>query len=263
MTHGPVGHSYLRLSTKRQKKGDGPRRQTEDTAAGESPASWCARNGVTYSTKTYSDLGVSARHGKNARQGELKMFIDAIKLGKVRPGDYLLVERIDRISRQGVDEGYDLCKQILKAGVNIVTLGNGRVYGPEAVKGLMKGALELQVYLEQAQQYSDNLSARARSAHEGKRKKARDGKGTLSAKPPGWLRIGADGKPELIPERAAVVRRIFDLCRAGHGVAGIVKRLTADKVPDGLRRRLEQNLCPQSADRPSGAGRGAARRLPA
>jgi DNA invertase Pin-like site-specific DNA recombinase len=231
MTHGPVGHSYLRFSSKRQRKGDSIRRQTEDTAAGESPASWCARNGVTYSTKTYHDLGLSARHGKNAKQGELKAFLDAIDAGSVRPGDYLLVERIDRISRQGVDEGYELCKRILKAGVHIVTLFNGRVFGPDAVKGLMKGALELQVYLEQAQQYSDNLSARARSAHEGKRKKARDGKGTLSAKPPGWLRVDADGKPELIPERAAVVRRIFDMAIDGKGVEAIVKRLTADKVP--------------------------------
>src|SRR5205814_5631215 len=135
--------------------------QTQDTLAGGSPESWCARNNVVFDTGlTFRDLGKIAYTGESARQGELRAFLDAVKTGRIRSGSYLLVERVDRITRQGVDEGMDVIKAILRKGVNIVTLANGRVYGPDSVKGLMKGLLELQMYLEQAQQYSQALSAR-------------------------------------------------------------------------------------------------------
>src|SRR5262245_43206733 len=99
----PRGYSYIRLSSKKQAKGDGVRRQTEDTISGESPESWCGRNGVVFDTAlTFRDLGVSAYKGKNVAQGELRAFLDAIRSGRVRPGDFLLVEKVDRITRQGI-----------------------------------------------------------------------------------------------------------------------------------------------------------------
>src|SRR5262249_52227692 len=69
-------------------------------------------------------------------------------------GSALIVESVDRISRQGIDEGYDLCKRILKAGIRLVTLTPEREYGAEAVKKLTAGALELQLILEQAAEES-------------------------------------------------------------------------------------------------------------
>ena len=58
--------------------------------------------------------------------------------------------RFDRISRQGIDEGYDLVKSILKRGVKIATLSPERLFDAAAVKGLGKGALEIQLILERA-----------------------------------------------------------------------------------------------------------------
>jgi DNA invertase Pin-like site-specific DNA recombinase len=232
------GYSYVRFSSKKQGKGDSFRRQTEDTCAGESPASWCARHGVILDTSlTFHDKGVSGyrgkntqQAGKNGKQGALRAFLDRIKDGTVRPGSYLLVERLDRISRQGVKLGMRLLEQILEAGVKIVTLCNGRVFGPEAVEGLMKGRLELELLLEQAQQYSEALSKRVLSAWEKRRQNARKGEKHLTKNPPGWLSY-VDGKFVAIPERVATVQRIFDLAIAGQGVASIVKTLTDEGVP--------------------------------
>jgi DNA invertase Pin-like site-specific DNA recombinase len=231
----PIGYSYIRFCSKKQGKGSSLYRQTQDTLAGESPESWCARNGVTLDTGlTFRDLGVSAYTGDNARQGELRAFLDAVKSGRIRPGSFLLVERVDRITRQGVDVGLDLIKEILRKGVSIVTLANGRVYGPEAVKGLMKGLLELQMYLEQAQQYSEALSARVGAAWELKRHKARNGKVLATAKMPPWLAPAGDKddrRPVVVPEKAALVRRVYDLAVSGQGVARIVRTLTEDGTP--------------------------------
>jgi DNA invertase Pin-like site-specific DNA recombinase len=228
----PIGYSYVRFSSKKQGKGSSLHRQTQDTLAGESPESWCAKNGVTFDTSlTFRDLGASAYRGE--KQGELLGFLDMVKTGRVRRGSFLLVERVDRITRKGLDEGSDLLKQILKAGVSIVTLANGRVYGPEAVKGLMKGWLELEMHLEAAHEYSVALSGRVRAAWEVMRTKARGGT-LVSAKMPPWLRAvgtGAERRAVVVPEKAALVQRIFDLAVAGWGVTRIVRALTRDGTP--------------------------------
>jgi hypothetical protein len=150
-----LAYSYIRFSSKRQGKGSSLYRQTHDTISGESPESWCARNGVTFDTNlTFRDLGVSAFTGKNVQQGALKDFLECVRTGRIVPGSYLLVEKLDRISREGVDEGMEVIKKILKAGISIVTLANCRVYGPASHKRLSDGLLELQMFLEQARDYT-------------------------------------------------------------------------------------------------------------
>jgi DNA invertase Pin-like site-specific DNA recombinase len=226
----PIGYSYVRFSSKRQARGSSLWRQTQDTVAGESPESWCARNGVLFDTATtFRDLGQSAYHGK--KQEALYAFLEMVRQGRIRPGSYLLVEKIDRVSRKGVDEGYELCKQILKAGVSIVSLSRGRVYGPEAVKGLMKGALELQIELEQAWEYSDTLSKRIRAAWQDKHERAREG--TLATKKmPPWLAAvgkGSERHAVIIPEKVAVVQRIYDLAVSGLGIQRIVGIMLDEK----------------------------------
>src|SRR5262249_4074666 len=151
--------------------------------------------------------------------------------------------RIDRISRKGLDEGSDLLKTILRAGIHIVTLSNGRGYGPEAVKGLMKGGLELEMHLEAAHEYSQSLSGPSRAAWEAKRhdlreKLAEGKKVLLSAKMPPWLEAVGEGekrKAVLVPAKAATVQRIFDMVISGVGVARVVRTLVADGTPP-LRR---------------------------
>jgi DNA invertase Pin-like site-specific DNA recombinase len=238
----PIAYSYARFSSRKQANGSSLYRQTGDTAAGESPERWCERNKVTLDTTLlFRDLGSSAYRGH--KQKELLAFIDMIKSKRIRPGSYLLVERIDRITRKGLDEGSDLLKTILRAGISIVTLGNGKVYGPESVKGLMKGWLELEMHLEAAHEYSLALSGRIRAAWEAKRKKLREKlaegrKVLLTAKMPPWLEAvgkGDERRPVLVPEKAAVVQRIFDMVISGVGVARVVRALVADETPP-LRR---------------------------
>ena len=120
--HNPAStivYSYIRFVQCPQfrPEGDSVRRQSERAAE------YCQRRGwVLDETLTLRDLGVSAFKGSNAAVGNFRTFLDAVQEGRVVPGSVLLVESFDRISRQGIDEGYDLIKSILKAGVKIVTL---------------------------------------------------------------------------------------------------------------------------------------------
>src|SRR5919202_870899 len=91
----PKAFSYLRFSTPEQMKGDSFRRQA--VLAQE----YASRHGLDLDTDlTFRDLGVSAFRGKNAETGRLGDFLQAVADGLVPPGSFLLVESLDRISRQ-------------------------------------------------------------------------------------------------------------------------------------------------------------------
>jgi DNA invertase Pin-like site-specific DNA recombinase len=219
-----VAYSYIRFSSPQQAEGNSLRRQTERAAA------YCAKRGWTLDTTlTLRDLGVSAFRGKNAAVGNFRTFLDAIKTGKVAPGSALIVESIDRISRQGIDEGYDLIKGILKADIRIVTLSPEREFDREATRSLSKGALEIQLILERAAEESERKSDRVGDAWARKRERARRTGEVLTHQLPAWIEERG-GKLHLIPARAAVVRRIFRLAAEGRGERLIVGALMREKV---------------------------------
>jgi DNA invertase Pin-like site-specific DNA recombinase len=232
----PMAYSYVRFSSSRQRHGSSLHRQTQDTVAGESPESWCSRNNVILDTSlTFRDLGRSAWQGQ--KQKELYAFLEAVQTGRILPGSYLLVEKLDRVSRKGVDEGMEVIKKILNAGISIVTLMNGRIYGPKSHKKLKDGLMELQFYLEAAEEYSETLSKRVSAAWEVMRGKARQ-RILVSARIPAWLKPvgqGSERRAVVIPEKAAIVRHVFDLALAGHGTIVIRRLLSEDKLDNGRR----------------------------
>ena len=48
---------------------------------------------------------------------------------------------------------------------------------------------------------------------------------------PRWVKRSPDGKLVLIPERAAVIKRIFRLTASGYGLSSLVGLLTREGVP--------------------------------
>jgi DNA invertase Pin-like site-specific DNA recombinase len=220
----PVAFSYVRFSTRKQAQGDSQRRQTELAAA------YCRRHGWKLSEQTFEDLGVSAFHGANALVGNLGEFLKAVQAGTVPPGSALIVESLDRITRQGIDEGYDLIKRILKAGVRLVTLAPERDFDAGATKSLSKGALEIQLILERAAEESERKSERIHASWVGKRRKARENGAIVSGCLPAWVEKRGD-KMRLNPERAKAVRRIFELAASGYGRSRIVQTLKAEGIP--------------------------------
>src|SRR5438067_1359017 len=108
--------SYIRFSKPEQLRGDSLRRQKEWGERLCQARGWHLDTGLRL-----QDLGVSAFRGKNADTGSLGAFIDAIQMGKVQPGDVLLLENLDRLSRDEIDEAYGLFRQVLRSGVEIVT----------------------------------------------------------------------------------------------------------------------------------------------
>jgi hypothetical protein len=91
----PRAYSYIRFSTPEQAKGHSLQRQTEAARA------WAVANDVTLDDElTFRDRGVSGFTGANLETGALGVFLERVRDGTISRGSWLLVENLDRISRQ-------------------------------------------------------------------------------------------------------------------------------------------------------------------
>src|SRR5881227_495642 len=95
-----LAYSYIRFSHPDQAKGDSLRRQTELRDA------WLARNHVSLDTSlSLEDKGVSGytgEHRDNPDRHALAAFVGLVKKKRIARGSYLIVESLDRLSREDI-----------------------------------------------------------------------------------------------------------------------------------------------------------------
>ncbi|WP_175657649.1 recombinase family protein [Burkholderia vietnamiensis] len=220
----PRAYSYLRFSTPEQLKGDSYRRQT--TMALE----YAARHGLALDQDlTFEDLGVSAYRGANAEAGRLGEFLEAVRVGLVPRGSYLLVEALDRLSRLSPRKAVRVLEDIVEEGITVVTLNDGREYTEGNLDDDPTSLLIAIVLFMRANEESATKSRRLKAAWEGKRQSIDDR--PLTAVTPAWVSLNeATGKLELIPDRAAIVRRIFEMYVAGVGYASIAEAFNREGI---------------------------------
>jgi DNA invertase Pin-like site-specific DNA recombinase len=213
-------YSYVRFSTKRQARGDSLRRQLAATRA------YCVQKGLALDEGLcYQDLGISAFKGRNGDVGALAALREAVQIGRVPPGAVIVVESLDRLSRDEISEALRLWLELLGAGVDIHTLTPLEEYTAGSVNDLPRllGAL---IVMQRAHEDSATRSARLRAMWDAKRKAAPKPATSIC---PAWLKLKADRSGyEVIREKAAAVLRIYLLARDGHGTIQITRRLTAE-----------------------------------
>ncbi|MGX7703893.1 recombinase family protein [Methylobacterium sp. Gmos1] len=250
MSHDPIdgplpepawAFSYIRLSSKRQANAevrnandpdrkperDGYRRQVqlrEDYLANNPH--------LTLNTSfDLNDIGVSGFTGANAAiDSRLDLFQRAIADGRVPKGSYLLVESLDRFSRDEVDIAQHMLLSLMRAGIIVVSLTDKRTYrsglsGAEQQASFIFSVMTLMRAHEESRIKSERLQA---TWHQ-KRAMVRTRK--LTARAPGWLRKVDDGFVE-VEKRVEVVRRIMQLLADGFGRDYIARALNADPDPE-------------------------------
>ncbi|MBC7579975.1 MAG: recombinase family protein [Tardiphaga sp.] len=211
------------MSTDAQLKGDSLRRQLDASAK------YAADHGLDLLEEaTLKDIGVSAYDGTNLESGALGKFIEAVRAGRVKAGSYLLVESFDRLSRQPPMIALQLFMEIMNSGITLVTLSDNQVY-TAGTSDLQQLIISI-VVMSRSNEESLRKSERISQAWAAKRRNI--GLLKLTKRCPGWLKLSGDKKSyEIIEERAAVVRRIFDDTIAGIGCYSITRRLNAENVP--------------------------------
>jgi DNA invertase Pin-like site-specific DNA recombinase len=216
-----TAYSYIRFSSPKQAAGDSLRRQTEATAA------WCAREGVTLDNEvSLRDLGKSAFRRKDFPCYALAEFLQRAEQGRIAKGSYLVLENLDRLSREDERTALELWMRILGLGINIVQLFPETVFRHD--KTDMLDVMRAIIELSRGHRESALKSERLAQCWERKRREAAER--SFHAVPPAWL-CRKGGRLVVVKRKARVVRRIFELAASGYGQGAIVKKLRADKVP--------------------------------
>ena len=122
-------YSYIRMSTDIQLKGDSLRRQLELSK------NYANQNGLQLVDNidgiALKDVGVSGYKGANAQKGVLALFLDSLKNGSIEKNSVLLIESLDRLSRDKITDAFTQFIGILEHGIEIVTLADNQRYTKE------------------------------------------------------------------------------------------------------------------------------------
>jgi DNA invertase Pin-like site-specific DNA recombinase len=213
----PRVYSYIRFSRPEQLKGDSLRRQMDLSKR------WCEKNGyVLDEIFKLHDLGLSAFRGKNAAVGKLAAFIDAVRAGRVEKGSILLMESLDRLSREQVTKAVRLFLEILELGIVIVTL-EPEEWFDYAKLDMIQFVIAI-VIMGRGNEESKTKRERVIAARDTARRRAREEGRILTKQCPAWLTV-KDGKFVLVPEAAETIGRIFELKLRGLGKTAIAQAL--------------------------------------
>jgi DNA invertase Pin-like site-specific DNA recombinase len=261
-----IAYSYLRFSTAGQEGGDSLRRQTEAAAR------WCEANAARLDeSTTYRDLGKSAflgDHRKNPDRHALAAFLKLIEAGRIPRDGYLLVEALDRLTREHLRAAVTLFLSILEQGVNIVTTGNGRVFRHDSDD--MTDVIIAVVELARGHGESKRKSGLCGAAWGAKKAAARADGTPPTRMCPAWLEVvgvkkirrGAgwrldftDAEYRVREDAARTVRMMFEWCAAGQGTFGILQRLLREGVPPiGRTGKWERSYIRKTLTNPAAMG---------
>ncbi len=163
----------------------------------------------------YADEGISGTQVKKRKN--FKKMIDQCLAGKI---DYIVTKSVSRFARNTVE-----CLEYVRM---LKARGIGIFFEEQNIDTLKSDSeLYLVIYAGFAQSESESISKNITWSI---RKKYEEGIPTFSYR--NWLgyRKGADGEPEIIPEEAAVVRRIFELYLSGNPQQVISDMLRAENL---------------------------------
>ena len=145
------------------------------------------------------------------------MVADALA-GKI---DLIVTKSVSRFARNTVDS-LTTVRKLKDKGVEVY-FEKENIYTLDS-----KGELLITIMSSLAQEESRSISE---NVTWGKRKQFADGKVTLPYKHFLGYRKGPDGLPQIVPEEAEIIRRIYSMFILGNTPCSIAKQLTEEGIP--------------------------------
>lgn len=226
--------SYTRFSSRKQAKGLSYTRQIE------AARDWCVKKGYDFDkTEQYDDKGLSAFSGANSETGALAELQEKLRNGEIARGSILIVEALDRITRQTLSKAITLLMSLVNSGLTVVTLSDGKEWDEASMSDLGSFMMSV-VTLYRGHQESEYKSKRLRATFK-KHRELGSTQGFGSA--PGWLSREDKTGPWIVDEiKVAIIRKVFELSSAGFGSKAISARAKEEgwPVPTRLARTGER-----------------------
>jgi DNA invertase Pin-like site-specific DNA recombinase len=218
-------YSYIRFSNATQALGDSYRRQREQADE------YCLANDlqlVDSNEYLFFDQGKSAYKANHLDDtGELSRFLGLVNSGAIPVGSYLLVESLDRLSRERVKDALPRFLDLLNKGINVVTLADKKLYTSDYNELDLIISI---VLMSRAHEESATKATRISKAWANKHTLARSEGKPLGKQRPLWLEYSPDGYT-LIPDRVQIVQTIFQLAIDGYGHRAIAAQLNQQGLP--------------------------------
>lgn len=198
-------YAYIRYSRALQATGDSENRQLTALELFETSTG-------TKIVEVVYDKGKSAFRGDNARSGNFKEMLDRMQSGAIRRGDFLVVESIDRITRQRVLDGVELLQGILKKGINIYTTVDKKTYSYNDPSRDFENLLMISLIAKRANEESETKSGRLLSAWKARKAKAENGEVIIKKGKsiPYGLRV-EEGQFVIHKEEQEEIKQLFEL----------------------------------------------------
>ena len=163
----------------------------------------------------YADEGISGTRAD--KRPEFQRMIRDCQNGKI---DYIITKSVSRFARNTVE-----CLEYVRS---LKAQGIGIFFEEQNIDTLKnESELYLVIYAGFAQSESESISKHITWTY---RKNFEDGKVSFQYKRLLGYRKGEDGKPEIVPEEAAIVERIYEMFLAGQPIKVIAQTLQAEKI---------------------------------
>ena len=163
----------------------------------------------------YADEGISGTRAD--KRPEFQRMIRDCHNGKI---DYIITKSVSRFARNTVE-----CLEYVRS---LKAQGIGIFFEEQNIDTLKnESELYLVIYAGFAQSESESISKHITWTY---RKKFEEGKVSFQYKNFLGYRKGADSQPEIVPEEAAIVERIYEMFLAGQPVKMIAQTLQAEKI---------------------------------
>ncbi len=222
-TKGNKAYSYIRISSKKQLDGYGIARQTAKAQA------YADANGLDLD-KELQDVG-SGFHGEHVKFGELGGFLKLVKEKKIPVGSTLIVESLDRLSREDVLIAQRQFIDILLADITIVTLMDNQVYHKDRDFTQLIFSLTI---MQTANEESSKKRFRQEDNIRKNKLAALEGKSVYNFAGVTWIdQIRVSGKEYRfeLNDHANTVRKMYEMYDSGIGVHSIVRYLNENSYP--------------------------------
>ena len=163
----------------------------------------------------YADEGISGTRAD--KRPEFQRMIRDCQNGKI---DYIITKSVSRFARNTVE-----CLEYVRS---LKAQGIGIFFEEQNIDTLKnESELYLVIYAGFAQSESESISKHITWTY---RKKFEEGKVSFQYKNFLGYRKGTDKQPEIVPEEAAIVERIYEMFLAGQPVKVIAQTLQAEKM---------------------------------
>ena len=192
-------------------------------------------NGFTVNDSlSLKDLGLSAYKAKHIEKGSLGDFLELLGTGVIENDGsaYLCIEQIDRLSRQSIDDAYQIFRKILKANVNVITLMDKKIYTKDSLNDLMS-IMYSSMLMGQANEESAKKSERILKSFDKKIDDLNDGKKIQYVGMfPSWIENKGTKKETnfVVNKKAKIVKKIFEMYIAGVSMNDIAKQFNVEKI---------------------------------